>query len=90
LTKYDLEDITKEWSVDLLVPIDPTEISDVDSLETMLDTLGPSKAKKDEEVQDANNTSIETTLISPEKGDDGGERGGIEVKKNKGEVTPPR
>jgi hypothetical protein len=34
LTKDDLEEITKEWSVDLLVPADPMEMSDVDSLET--------------------------------------------------------
>jgi hypothetical protein len=53
LTEDDLEDITKEWSRDLLVPVDPVEMSDVDSPETMPDTPGPSKAKKDEEVQDA-------------------------------------
>jgi hypothetical protein len=31
LTEEYLEDITKEWSEDLLVPADPVEISDVDS-----------------------------------------------------------
>jgi hypothetical protein len=31
LTEEDLEEITKDWSVDLLIPADPTEISDLDS-----------------------------------------------------------
>jgi hypothetical protein len=31
LMEDDLEEITKEWSVDLLVPVDPAEMSDVDS-----------------------------------------------------------
>jgi hypothetical protein len=35
LTEEDLEEITKEWSVDLLVPADPTDMSDVDSPEAM-------------------------------------------------------
>jgi hypothetical protein len=34
LTEEYLEEITKEWLTDLLVPTDPAEISDVDSLET--------------------------------------------------------
>jgi hypothetical protein len=42
----DLEEITKEWSVDLLVPVNPTEISDVDSPEATHDIPGPSKTKK--------------------------------------------
>jgi hypothetical protein len=60
VTEDDLEEITKEWLVDLLVLVDPTEMSDVDSPETMPDTLGPSKTKKDEEVQDVNSTSTKT------------------------------
>ena len=32
LTEDDLEEITKEWSVDLLIPANPVEMSDVDSL----------------------------------------------------------
>jgi hypothetical protein len=90
LTEDDLEEITKEWSVDLLVPADPAEMSDVDSPETMSDTPGPSKMKKDDEVHDVHSTSVKTTSISPEQGDDGGELGGTEVEKNKGEVTLPR
>jgi hypothetical protein len=34
LTEEYLEEITKEWSVDLLVLADPAEISDVDNLGT--------------------------------------------------------
>jgi hypothetical protein len=33
---------------------------------------------------------MKNTSISPEQGGDGGEPGSIEVKKNKGRVTPPR
>jgi hypothetical protein len=29
----DLEEITKDWFVDLLIPADPAEISDIDSPE---------------------------------------------------------
>jgi hypothetical protein len=46
LIEDDLEEITKEWSVDLLVPADHANMSNVDSPETMLDTPGPSKTKK--------------------------------------------
>jgi hypothetical protein len=90
LTEDDLDEITKEWSVDLLVLADPTEMFDVDSLETMSNTLGPSKTKKYDKVHDVHSTLAKTTSISHEKQDDGGELGGTEVKKNKGEVTPPR
>jgi hypothetical protein len=31
ITKEDLEEITKEWSEDLLIPTDPMDISDIDS-----------------------------------------------------------
>jgi hypothetical protein len=34
MTKDELEEITKEWSTNLLVPADLAEMSDVDSLET--------------------------------------------------------
>jgi hypothetical protein len=35
LTKEDLEEITKEWSADLLVAADPVEILDIDNLEVV-------------------------------------------------------
>jgi hypothetical protein len=66
LTEDDLEKITKEWSTDLLVPANPAEMSDVDSPETMLDTLGPSKTKKNDEVYDVHSTSVETSSTSLE------------------------
>jgi hypothetical protein len=90
LTEEDLEQITKEWSADLLVSADPAEMSDVDKSEAMPDTPGPSKTKKDDEVQDIHSTSTNTTSISPAQGGDGEELGGTEVEQNKGEVTPPR
>ena len=62
----------------------------MDSPEAMLDTPGPRKTKKDDEVQDIHSTSTETTLLSPAQGGDGEELGGREVEKNKGEVTLPR
>jgi hypothetical protein len=43
LTEEYLEDITKEWSTDLLIPTDPVEISNVDSPEFVHDTPGQSK-----------------------------------------------
>jgi hypothetical protein len=48
LIEEDLEEITKDWSEDLLIPTDPAEMFDLDSLETVhkeQDTPGPSKMK---------------------------------------------
>jgi hypothetical protein len=90
LTKEDLDQITKEWSTNLLVAADPAEMSDVDSPKAMLDTPKPSKTNKDDEVQYVHRTSTNTTLISPAQGGDGEELGGTEVEKNKGDVTLPR
>jgi hypothetical protein len=80
-----LEEITKEWSMNLLVSADPAEMSDVDSLETASDTVRPSKTKKTEEVHDLDNASMKTVPISTEQGGDG-----TEVEQKKGEVTLPR
>jgi hypothetical protein len=90
LTEEDLEEITKDWSADLLIPADPAEISDIDSPETAPDTPGPSKIKKTEEVHDLDNASVKTASISAEQGGDGREIDGAEVEQKKGEVTPPR
>jgi hypothetical protein len=86
----DLEEITKEWSVDLLVPANPVEMSNVDSLETTMDIPRPSKKKNTEEVHDLDSSSVKTASISPEQGGDDEEIDGAEVKSKKGEVTPPR
>jgi hypothetical protein len=90
LTEEDLEKITKECSTDLLVAANLAEMSYVESPKAMLDTPGPRKTKKDDEVQDVDSTSMKTTSISPAQGGDGEELGGTKAEQNKGEVTPPR
>jgi hypothetical protein len=90
LTEDDLEYITKEWSVDLLVLADPVEMYDVDSPKTAMDIPGPSKIKKNEEFHYLDSASMKTTSISADKGGDGVEIDGAEVELKKGEVTPPR
>jgi hypothetical protein len=37
-----MEEITKEWLVDLLIPADPMEISDIDRPEIVQDIFEPS------------------------------------------------
>jgi hypothetical protein len=54
-------------------------MSDVDNPKTVLDTAGPSKIKKTEEVHDLDTASVKTTSISAEKGGYGGEIDGAEV-----------
>jgi hypothetical protein len=90
LTEDDLEEITKEWSTDLLVAADPTEMSNVDIPKAMSDTPGPRKTKKDVEAQDIHSTFMKTASLSPAKGGEDEELGGKEVEQRKGEVTPPR
>jgi hypothetical protein len=77
LTEDDLEEITKEWSADLLVAADPADMSDEESPEAMPDTAGLSRTKKDDEVEDIPSTSMKTSSISPAQGGDGDELGGI-------------
>ena len=90
MTEEDLKEITKDWSVDFLIPAGPAEISDIDSLETTSDTPGPSKVKKTEEVHDLDSASVNTASILVEKGGYGEEIDGAKVEHNKGEVTLPR
>jgi hypothetical protein len=89
LTEEDLEEITKEWSTDLLIPADPVEISNIDSPETAQDTPGPSRTKKTEEVQEIDNASMKTASISPEKGGDGEELNDKEVEQKQGDKVDP-
>jgi hypothetical protein len=77
--KEDFKEITKDWSVDLLILAYPVEISNIDSLKTMYNTLGPSRAKKIEEVQKLDSASVKTASISLEQGGDGEELGEKEV-----------
>jgi len=72
LMEDDLEEINKEWLADLLVPMDPTEMSDVDNPATASNTTGP-KIKNIEEVEDLYSASIKTASISSEQGGDGTE-----------------
>lgn len=69
----DLEEITKDWSIYLLIPTDPAEMSDPNSLETTHkehDSLGPSRTKKIKEVQDLSSDLGNTASVSPEWGGD--------------------
>jgi hypothetical protein len=90
LTEDDLEEITKEWSADLLIVEDPADMSDEEIPEATPNTPGPSRTKKYEEVEDVPSTSVKTASISPAQGGDGDELGNTEVEKNRGKVTPPR
>jgi hypothetical protein len=97
LTKEDLEEITKEWSVDFLILVDPKEMFDLelDSPEAAHlehDTPRTNIRKKTEEVQDLSNTSEKTTSISPDRGGDDKveDINGKEYEQKQGEVTPPR
>jgi hypothetical protein len=104
LTEDDLEEITREWSADLLISADPTEMSDIDSPEAAQDTPGPSKTKKtkktkkDEEIQDVDNRSVRTASITPEQGGNGEDLEEVEqrpedeveiLKKRKGSPPEP-
>jgi hypothetical protein len=69
LTEEYPEDITKDWSIDLLIPIDLAEMPGpkLDNLETThkeQDTPGTSRRKKTEEVQDLSSASGKTSSIS--------------------------
>jgi hypothetical protein len=68
-----LEEITKEWLADLLVPTDPVEMSNVYSPETMTEIARPRKIKKTKEVHDLDNATVNTDSISAEEGGDGRE-----------------
>jgi hypothetical protein len=97
LTKEDLEEITKDWSVDLLIPTDPVEMSNpkIDILETTHkehDTPGTNRRKNTEEVQDLSSALGKNAYISPERGgdDDVAEMKDKKDEQKKGELTPSR
>jgi hypothetical protein len=70
LMEEDLEEFTKKWSANLLIPADPAEMSNPNSPETVHDTPEPSKMKKTEEVQELRSASGNTTSVSPNRGGD--------------------
>jgi hypothetical protein len=97
LTEEDLEEITKDWSADLLIPTDPSEIfgpklDNLDTTHKVKDTLGTNRRKNTKEVQYLSSTSEKTSSVSPERGgdDNAEEVKGKEYEQNKGEVTPPK
>jgi hypothetical protein len=94
-----MEEITKEWPTEFLVPVEQTELSNPDIIGSPVVTReeydGPSnnKKKKKEEVQEINNASEETASDSPGGGGDdevNQEEEGEEDKQEQGEVTPPK
>jgi hypothetical protein len=76
LTEEDFDEITKDWSVNLLIPVDPTEFFDpklIGSLEATHkehDTPGTNRRKKIEELQNLSSASNETASVSPGRGGD--------------------
>jgi hypothetical protein len=76
LIEEDLEEITKDWFAKLLIPVDPTKIFDPELLGSSEatheehDTLGASRRKKTEEVQNLSNILEETASESPGQGGD--------------------
>jgi hypothetical protein len=89
LTEEDLEEITKEWSTDFLIPANPTKISNIDSPGTAQDTPEPTRTKKTEKVQGLASASVKTASISPEQGGDGEELDDKEVKQKQGDEVDP-
>jgi hypothetical protein len=100
LTEEDLEEITKEWPTELLIPVDPAELSDPDLIKSLVithegnDTPGTSRKKNTEEVQQLSNASEENDSESHGgEGDDEvdkEEKNGKEYQQNQGKVTPPQ
>jgi hypothetical protein len=101
LTKEDLEEITKEWPIEFLIPVAKEELSNPNLIGSPIVTHeeynapSSSRRKKNEDVQKLSSASKETTLDSP--GGGGGdevdkeekeEKVGEEDKQEKGEVTP--
>jgi hypothetical protein len=73
LTEEYLEDITKDWSANHLIPTDPAEMFDPDSPENTHkehDTPRPNRMKKTEEVQDLSSALGNIASVSPNRGGD--------------------
>jgi hypothetical protein len=74
MAEEDLEEITKEWLMDLLVVADLEDISDINSPKDAQDIPRPSRTKKTkklEEVQDVDRRSVRTTSDTPDQGGNG-------------------
>jgi hypothetical protein len=100
LTEEDLEEITKDWSAELLIPADPAEMFDpelIGSSEATHEehnTPGTNRRKKTEKVQNLSSASEETTSESLGRGGDDEvdkeEINGKEDQQKPSKVTPPR
>ena len=66
-----MEDITKDWSADLLIPANRAGVYDIDNPKTVQDTSRPSRTKKTEEVHKIDSTSMKIASISSGQGGDG-------------------
>jgi hypothetical protein len=106
LTDEDMEEITKEWPAELLVPVEYVELSDPDIIRSPLVTgvehdgqASAKKKKKKEEVQSIESDE-EDSASEESRPDSPAIRGGDEVnqeegreegdKQETGEVTPPK
>jgi hypothetical protein len=76
--------------MNLLVPANPAEMSDVDNKETTTNIPGPSKTKKTEEFHDLSSAYMKKASISTKQGGYGREIDGAKFEPKKGEVTSPR
>jgi hypothetical protein len=85
LIEEDIEEITKEWPTEFLVPVKQTKLYDPDLIKILVvtreeyDAPSSSRKKNKEEVQELSSESKENTPDSPEGG------GGDEVDKEEDE-----
>jgi hypothetical protein len=75
LKEEDLKEITKDWSTNLLIPANPTNMSNPtldisEATHKEHDTPRTSRRRKTIEVQDLSSTSEKTTSVSPSQGGD--------------------
>jgi hypothetical protein len=102
LTEEDLEEITKEWPTEFLIPVAKVELSDPNLIGSPVVTReeynapNSSRIKKNEDVQELSSASEETASDSPGGGEgdevdkeEKEEKAGEEDKLKQGEVTPP-
>jgi hypothetical protein len=100
--KEDLEEITKEWPVEFLIPIAKAELSNPNLIGSLVVTHeeynapNSSKRNKNKDVQELRSDSEETVLDSPGRGggdevdkEEKEEKAREEDKQEQGEVAPP-
>jgi hypothetical protein len=75
--------------MDLLILVDPAEISNIDNPKITHDTPRPRRTKKTKEVQELYSEFVKTASISSEKGSDGKELDAKEVEQKQGDEVDP-